>query len=149
MYNEKNQEGKMKNYLLVCFLVSVLAVMPASAMVPEIIGGVRDGLAIGLMADSSLGKYVGMRVGVEGNSGKNPLIAFLGLKFALTNIGSSPLAFGIGGVGYFGGSKSNLGIAISVILNRAFGVPPMFVEGGIDAVEGGGKVQLQVGYKIY
>ena len=139
----------MKNYLLVCFLVSVLAVLPASAMVPEIIGGVRDSLAIGLMADHSLGKYVGMRVGVEGNSGKDPLVAFLGGKFALTSLGSSPLAFGIGGVGYFGGSKAKLGIAISVILNRAFGVSPMFVEGGIDAVEGGGRAQLQIGYKIY
>ncbi|MBU0671901.1 MAG: hypothetical protein KJ732_02605 [Candidatus Margulisbacteria bacterium] len=138
----------MKKIIIVSCLLLVVS-FSAGAMQPEIIGGVRDGMAIGMMADAPVAKNVGIRFGLEGNTGRQPLLLFFGGKFLLTYLGRSPMYFGLGAVGYTGGSGStSVGPALSVVFNRAFNVNPMFVEFGGDVADGA-RLLAQVGYKIY
>jgi hypothetical protein len=120
------------------------------AMQPEIIGGIRDGLALGIMADAPIAKNAGIRFGVEANTASQPVIAFLGGKFFLTNTGGCPMYLGLGAVAYSGGDhrRTDLGASVSLIFNRAFNINPLFVEFGIDAADSA-RIQAQVGYKIY
>jgi hypothetical protein len=112
------------------------------AFSPAVIGGVRDGLALGIMADEGVAKNVGLRFGVEADTGKNPLILFFGGKFYLMNVGKRyPMSLGLGLIGYLGGSKSEAGVSISLIFDKAFDIKPLFIEAGID-VAGSGKLQL-------
>lgn len=118
------------------------------ALTPSVIGGVRGGLALGLMADEAVKNNIGVRFGAEVNTTSNPLLLFFGGKFHLTNIsGRYPLAFGAGLIGYFGGRNSDVGISVSLIFDKPFDISPLFIEGGID-VAGSAKIQLQAGYKI-
>lgn len=120
---------------------------PAWAMQPAIIGGVRDGLAIGMMAKQSVAKNVAIRFGAEVNTGSQPIILFFGGKFYLTNMSGSPMSFGIGAVAY-SGNKTDAGLSASVIFDNAFNVRPLFFEFGID-VANKARLLLQAGYKIY
>jgi hypothetical protein len=139
----------MKKIVIVILGLGLL-VTASFALQPEIIGGVRDGLAVGVMIDHQLGKNYGMRIGIEGNTGHQPLILFLGGKFYLGNLAyNTPFSLGLAGVGYMGSGSSNaLGFGISGIINNAFGIKPMFVEFGVDVV-GSARGLLQVGYKLY
>jgi hypothetical protein len=140
----------MKKLLLVGCLLLV-ASCSAQALQPEIIGGIRDGMAIGVMADTPLGRNIGARFGAEVNSGAQPVILFGGVKMFMTYFGSSPMYLGLGGVFYSGGNSGNSssGLALSLVFNRAFNVSPMFVECGIDFLQGTNRLQAQLGYKIY
>ncbi|MFH1387662.1 MAG: hypothetical protein ABIH50_08350 [bacterium] len=137
----------MKRGILVGLLVSVL-VGNAFAAVTEIVGGVRDGAALGIQLESSVAKNLTIRGGIEFDSGKQPFIGFLGLKFPLTSIGRMPLALGLGAVGYFGNNKTEAGVSLSFIFNRFLDINPLFLELGVDAA-GTGKLLAQLGYKIY
>jgi hypothetical protein len=137
----------MKKLLVVSCLLLVVS-CSAWGMQPEIIGGIRDGLAVGVMADNRIGKNVDLRFGAELNSGKQPVILFGGAKFFMTYFGSSPMYLALAGVAYSGGSNTDVGLGLSLVFNRAFNVAPMFVECGIDFARTG-RVQAQVGYKIY
>ena len=139
----------MKKVVVVLLGLTMLA-GASLAMQPEINGGIRDGLAIGIMADAPIAKNVGIRFGLEANSGKQPIMLFFGGKFFLTNVGSSPMYLGVHGVGYTGGTgnQTSVGFGLSAIFNRAFNVNPMFMEFGID-VAGTARLLAQVGYKIY
>jgi hypothetical protein len=134
--------------IIVGLLVSVMLAGSSLALVPEIIGGVRDGLAVGVMADNPIGKNVDLRFGAELNSGKQPIILFGGAKFFMTYFGSSPMYLALAGVAYSGGSNTDVGLGLSLVFNRAFNVAPMFVECGVDFARTG-RVQAQLGYKIY
>jgi hypothetical protein len=132
-------------------VLSVLVLFAGSvfAMQPEIIGGIRDGLALGIMADAPVARNAGVRFGIEANTGGQPIIAFFGGKFFLTNTGGSPMYFGLGAVAYTGEKdKTDVGASLSVIFNRAFNINPLFVEFGIDVADSA-RVQAQAGYKIY
>ena len=134
------------------FLVLVLSLMvfgQAGAAQLELIGGIRDGLALGIMAEQNVARNLGLRYGIEANTGKQPIIVFLGGKFYLTDFSRGmPLSLGLGFVGYFGGKTTDPGISISIIINRAFNLNPLFIEAGVDAA-GSGRLQLQLGYKVY
>ncbi len=134
--------------LLVLFVLTVIVAGSALAMVPEVIGGIRDGLAIGIMAENPVAKGVTFRFGAEANTGKQPIILFAGGKFYMSSFGSSPMYLGAGAVAYNGDSKTDFGVALSLVFNRAFGVDPMFVECGIDFANTA-RVQAQLGYKLY
>jgi len=145
----------MKKILLVGILLMVAVLGQAAfAVTPALIGGVRDGLAIGIMADAQTkNSNLGIRYGFEANTGGNPIILFFGGKFFLTNIeAKTPLSLGLGLIGYLGASSSgdykdsNLGISVSAIFDRPFGIEPMFIETGID-IAGTGRLQLQAGYR--
>lgn len=121
----------------------------ANAVQLELIGGIRDGLAFGIMGEQNVARNLGLRYGIEANTGKQPVIAFIGGKFYLTDFRREmPLSLGAGFVGYMGNNKNDYGISLSLIINRAFNVKPLFIEAGID-VAGQGRLQLQIGYKVF
>ncbi|MBU0502160.1 MAG: hypothetical protein KJ811_02820 [Candidatus Margulisbacteria bacterium] len=140
----------MKKLFALLVSVSILLSGASLAIQPEIVGGIRDGLAVGIMADHQLGKNYGMRMGLEATTGAQPLILFLGGKFYLTNLTyGTPFSLGLGFVSYMGSSRNNsLGFGISGIINNAFGIKPMFVEVGVDIVDTA-RAQVQVGYKLH
>jgi hypothetical protein len=137
----------MKKIIVVSCLLLVVS-CSAWAMQPIVVGGVRDGLAIGIMAKSAVAKNMAVRFGVEGNTGKQPLIVFFGGKFYLTRMGGSPMSFGVGAVAYTGGDKTDAGLSLSLIFDRAFNVTPLLFECGVDVAEKG-RLLAQFGYKIY
>ena len=138
----------MKKVLPFSLLAVVLLCQSVLAAQVSLIGGIRDGLALGVMADQSVAHNLGLRYGVEANTGNQPVIVFLGGKFYLTSLQRQmPLSLGLGIVGYVGNGKSTPGLSISAIIDRAFNLPQLFIETGIDAADQG-RFQLQLGYKI-
>ena len=117
------------------------------AFQPSVLGGVRGGLALGMMVEAGALKNAVFRMGLEASTANNPIILFLGGKFYLTSIGRRiPMSLGLGLVGY-AGKSSEFGLALSFIFDRAFDIKPLFIEAGVDVV-GSGKLQAQVGYKL-
>ena len=133
---------------MVVGLLGALLVGGSFAATPEIIGGIRDGAAIGLQLEDGVARNMTLRGAIEFDSGKQPIIAMLGGKIPLTYIGHMPLALGLGFVGYFGDGKTDAGVALSFIFARFFDIQPLFFELGID-VAGQGRLQAQLGYKIF
>ena len=138
----------MKKIIVGATLVVILFANVSNAFQPSIIGGIRDGLAIGFMADGPLAKNVGLRVGLEGNTGRQPLILFLGGKFYLTSIDHALMSLGLGMVAYTGNNDTDVGGAFSLIFNRALGITPLFFEVGFDVARTA-RIQAQLGYKLY
>ena len=138
----------MKKLLIGCSLALLMFGCSQAAQL-SVIGGIRDGLALGIMADQSVARNLGLRYGVEANTGSQPVIVFLGGKFYLTSLSHQmPLSLGLGAVGYVGNGKTSPGLALSLIIERAFNQPQLFIETGVDAADQG-RFQLQLGYKIY
>ncbi len=139
----------MKKVFLFLVLSAVIMAPSAMAQQLELIGGVRDGLAFGIMAETNMARNLGLRYGIEADTGKQPLIGFIGTKLYLTDFARQmPLSLGIGFVGYFGGDRTSAGISLSFIINQAFNLKPLFIEAGVDVADSG-RLQLQAGYKIY
>jgi hypothetical protein len=137
----------MKKIALVgCLLL--LAGSMSQAAVSEIVGGVRDGAALGMQLESSVAKNLTLRGALEFNSGSQPFIALVGVKAPIAGIGRMPLGLGIGLVGYFGNNKNEVGLSLSFIFGNFLDVKPLFLELGIDAVTRG-RLLAQLGYKIY
>jgi len=134
--------------LMVFLAVFVLFAGAANALTPAIIGGIRDGAALGMMIEGPIARNLGFRLGAEGNTGKQPLIAFGGGKFYLGNIGTSSFSFGLGAVVYAGNNHTEVGLSVSAIFNNLMRVKPLFLEIGIDMVDSG-RLQAQLGYKLY
>ncbi|MFA5114193.1 MAG: hypothetical protein WC529_07865 [Candidatus Margulisiibacteriota bacterium] len=139
---------KTKQVCLVASLLLLFACGTANAAVTEIVGGIRDGAALGIQLESSVAKNLTLRGGLEFNSGKQPFVAFIGGKVPLTGLGRMPLGLGLGLVGYFGNSKTDLGLSLSFIFGNFLDIKPLFLELGIDAA-GSGRLLAQLGYKIY
>lgn len=137
----------MKKLLVVSCLLLVVG-SASFAATPEIVGGVRDGLAIGLQLEDSVAKNLTLRGAIEFNTGKQPVILALGGKVPLTSVGRMPLALGLGFVGYFGNNKNDVGFSLTFIFSRFLDVQPLFLELGVDVASTGRPV-VQLGYKIY
>ena len=134
--------------IMVLLAMFILLAGAANALTPAIIGGIRDGAAVGLLLEDGVGKNFGIRFGIEADSGKQPLIMNLGGKFYLTGLGKrSYLSFGVGVVAY-SGDKTSAGVSISFIINRAFDVTPLFAEIGADIVDSP-RLQAQMGFKLF
>jgi len=136
----------MKKSLLVGLLVSLL-VSTSFAAVPEIVGGVRNGLAIGIQLEDGVARNLTLRGGIEFDTGKQPIIASLGGKIPLTGIGRMPLSLGLGFVGYFG-DKSDFGASLTFIFSKFLDITPLFFEFGVDVADSG-RLVAQLGYKIF
>ncbi|MCX5748760.1 MAG: hypothetical protein NTZ10_00730 [Candidatus Saganbacteria bacterium] len=112
---------------------------------PAVIGGIRDGAALGIMLESGPANNATLRLGAEISTSNNPGIIFIGGKFFLSNINNRYPMFLSGGlVGYLG-NNSDAGPYISLIFERFLDVTPLFLEVGVDAVRSG-RLQLQAGY---
>jgi hypothetical protein len=134
-----------KLFLISCSLLIVG--FSAQAMQPAVIGGIRDGLAVGIMADEPLARNVGIRFGIEANTGHNPILVFFGGKFYLTSMNRMPLSLGVGAIAYTGDKDTDVGASISLIFDRAFNIAPLFAEVGVDIADSG-RLQAQLGYQI-
>ena len=138
----------MKKCLLILVMLLFCAQL-ANAVQMELIGGIRDGLAFGIMGEQTIARNLGLRYGVEANTGHQPIIIFIGGKFYLTDFRHEmPLSLGVGFVDYAGNNGNNAGVSLSLIINRAFNLKPLFIEAGVD-IAGSGRLQLQVGYKVF
>jgi len=136
----------MKNKIIsVAAFMALLLGSSSLAFQPAVIGGIRDGVALGLMAESGLTNGATLRFGFEANTSNTPGIIFIGGKWFLTNVrGGSPMYISGGLVGYLG-DHSAAGPYISLIFERLLDVTPLFLEVGIDVVKSG-RLQFQVGY---
>ena len=141
-----------KNLLIV---VGVLVFSLGSACLaysPAIIGGVRNGLGLGIIMEEGSSSTASLRFGAEATTGSNPLCLFIGGKFYLSTINATtPLSLGLGVIGDFGsnngGNGGVVGVSVSAIFDHAFAVQPLFIEAGIDVINSGG-LQLQAGYRF-
>lgn len=141
----------MKKLLIGCLVVWLLGglvVGNAYAAVVEIVGGIRDGAALGLQMESAAARNLTIRGGIEFDTGKQPIIAFLGGKIPLTSLGRMPLALGLGLVGYFGDNKTEGGVSLTFIFSRFLDITPLFLELGIDVADHG-RLVAQLGYKVF
>ena len=138
----------MKKLILVPIML-LLCSQLVGAVQLELVGGIRDGLAFGVMGEQTIARNLGLRYGVEANTGQQPAIIFIGGKFYLTDFRyEMPLSLGVGFVDYAGNNGNNAGVSLSLIINRAFNLKPLFIEAGVD-IAGSGRMQLQVGYKVF
>lgn len=112
-----------------------------------VIGGVRNGTALGLMFESGFNNSAMLRLGIEASTSSSPGLVFGGAKWFLSNIrGGSPMFLSGGLVGYLG-NNSQAGPYISLIFEHLLDVNPLFLEVGIDVVSSG-RLQFQLGYFI-
>ncbi|MFA6431325.1 MAG: hypothetical protein WCV91_02945 [Candidatus Margulisiibacteriota bacterium] len=136
----------VRNVLVAVALMVLLFGSECLAFQPAVIGGVRGGVALGLMLESGLSNSTALRLGFEANTSNTPGIVFVGGKWFLGNVGRVPMSLSGGLVGYFG-NRAAAGPYISLIFDRFLDVAPLFLEFGIDVVDSG-NLQLQLGYKI-
>lgn len=135
----------MKRSMIAALFVIVLLSASAFAFKPAVVGGIRDGVALGIMLDTAVSNP-SLRMGVEADTASSPVIGFVGGKWFLNNVrGGFPMYLSGGLVGYLGGREASAGPYISLIFERFLNVEPLFLEAGVD-VAGSGHLQLQVGY---
>ena len=135
----------IKRMLLVIVLFAFLFASECFAFNPAVIGGVRDGTALGIMFESSGAYNHTLRLGFEASTSNSPGLVFVGGKWFLNNIkGGFPMFLSGGIVGYLG-NNSEVGPYISLIFEHFIDVSPMFLEVGIDVVRTG-RLQCQIGY---
>jgi hypothetical protein len=135
-----------RNVFTVVALLVLLFGSECFASGPAVIGGIRDGVALGLMGESGLTNGAALRYGFEANTSNTPGIIFVGGKWFLSNLrGGSPMFISGGLIGCFGNNNTAAGPYISMIFERLFDVAPLFLECGIDVVKSG-SLQFQVGY---
>lgn len=143
----------MKKLLTVTF--TILALVNSSwAVHTAIIGGVRDGMALGMLVNEHVNDNLMYRFGVEGStgddlsfSGVSPLILFAGGSLHLMDLGWSPVSLGLEIVGEYG-NNTEYGPAVSLIINKLYNQDPWFFELGVDYLGKHGHVVAQVGYRI-
>lgn len=135
-----------KGLIFAAALLVLLLGSECLAFRPAVIGGVRDGTALGLMFERASTSKTALRLGIEANTGNTPVIVFVGGKWFLTNLsGSYPMSLSGGLVGYLGNNHSDAGPYISLVFDRLLDFTPLFLEVGIDVV-GSGRLQCQIGY---
>jgi hypothetical protein len=135
---------KKTTMFVVAFIMLLLA-SSCFAFQPAVIGGIRDGLALGLMMESGPLDGAKLRLGFEAKTSNEPGIVFVGGKWFLNHVNHRVPMFVSGGlVGYLG-NNAKVGPYISLIFERFIDVMPLFLEVGIDVVDHG-SLQFQIGY---
>ena len=135
----------MKKTVSVVAFIVILLVSSCAASQPAVIGGVRDGLALGLMMENGTSNSTTLRLGFEANTSNTPGIVFVGGKWFISNVGGRfPMSLSDGLVGYLG-NDTTAGPYISLIFDRFLEMSPLFLEVGIDVVKSG-RLQFQMGY---
>lgn len=134
----------MKKILFV--LLIILLSSQAFAMHTAVFGGVRNGAAIGIIWEPPLFNEIHYRLGVEGTTGPQPFIMFLGLRDYLLTAGSVPISLRLSLLGYLG-NTSYLGPSFSFIFDNLAGNNQLFFETGADFA-GSPQIMAQIGYKL-
>ena len=135
---------KKLNMILFIMIMVILGAISAFAQ-PAIVGGIRDGVALGILLEKGTESGAKLRFEFEANTTATPVVASIGGKWFLTDVDSRfPMSFGAGAVAYLG-NRSALGPYVSVIFDRFMDVTPLFLEVGVDVAEEG-QLQLQMGY---
>ncbi len=136
----------MKNSIVLAAALMILFFASESmAFRPAIIGGIRDGAALGLVVESGSSSNTQLRLGIEANTSSTNGVVFAGGKFFLSNIESRYPMFLSGGIVACLGNNLEAGPYISVIFERFLDVMPLFLEVGIDVIKTG-RLQFQAGY---
>jgi hypothetical protein len=146
----------MKKPALLITLILLLS-QSAWGFHTAMIGGVRDGLALGLqvsnhlLGDNLMGRFI--LAGSTGTdsalTGENPLQLALGLKTRLYR----DLWGTIGGIYYSGSSPyasgvSMAGLSLSFMYEDAFDIDPLFFEAGADLMSDHSHVVFMAGYRF-
>ena len=137
----------MKKNIILIVLSLVLSLGSVSmAYSTAVIGGIRNGTALGLMLENNTGYSPALRMGIEADTSSDfPAIAFIGGKWLLTDINNQyPMSISGGLVGYLGSSAA-LGPYVSLVFDRFLAISPLFLEIGIDVLSSG-RMQVQLGY---
>ena len=142
--------------LTILLIVWGLFTQPAWAYHTAIIGGLRDGLALGMLVEQHLiGEKLTARYGLEGStgddftfSGDNPFQLSGGLKFQLGKIGRGLPFWGTAGLILYSGNNPLTGFSLSFIIEEMFNTKPLFVEMGADLMPNYAHIQAQIGYRI-
>ncbi|MDD4527523.1 MAG: hypothetical protein PHF25_05740 [Candidatus Margulisbacteria bacterium] len=136
-----------KNRAFTAIVFVCLLGIQVMAYTPAVIGGVRDGTALGLVFESgSRVNDLNIRFGLEATTSNTPGIMFVGGKWFLRDLNNTklPMFLNLGIVAYLG-NEANVGPYVSIMLERFLDMPDLFLEVGIDIVTSG-KLQAQVGY---
>lgn len=147
----------MRRFALAGLIVFLLT-QTAWAWHTALIGGVRDGFALGLQVSDHLGseRLLGRFIlaGSTGSdaalTGENPLQLALGVKYNLYR----DLWGSVGGIYYSGSSPyvsgvSQLGLSLSFIYEDAFDIDPLFFEAGADLMPDHARIVFLGGYRFF
>ncbi|MFA5840038.1 MAG: hypothetical protein WC890_05210 [Candidatus Margulisiibacteriota bacterium] len=136
-----------KSFLVAITLLVLVLGSECLAFNTAVIGGMRNGLALGMMLENGLSRSATFRLGVEASTSNSPGIVFVGGKWFLGVMDSSyPIYMSGGLVGYMG-NNSEAGPYISLVFENLLDMSPLFLETGIDIVNSG-RLQLQIGYYL-
>ena len=130
-------------------LIAIIIILFGSqciAMHTALFGGYRDGLALGLIMEKPFVSNVVYRFGIEGTTGQNHLLMFVGVRDYLLTSGAVPISLRLSLLGYFG-NNSALGGSFSFIFDNINNNKQLFFETGLDLV-GSAKAMAQFGYKF-
>lgn len=137
----------VKKVMLVFAVLLVLCGI-SYAMQPEVVGGIRKGVALGVYGDQYLESRLYLHTGIEANTSKQPIIGIFGASIFLARLANRyPLLMNLGLVVY-GGEKTEAGLNLSFNFERFLDIKNLFLETGIDVVGSGGNLLLQIGYKL-
>lgn len=119
-----------------------------------LVGGLRDGMALGIRAEKDFDQYLSFRYGFAATTGTdlslggdNPFLFYGGFDRYLFAVNQYPISFGLGAVAYTGLS-SQVGPYFNVIVDNLGADKKMFLSVGVDFIDRG-YLQLQVGYKYW
>ena len=142
-----------KLFIVSCLLLAVSSM--AWAWHTAMLGGYRDGYAMGVRTENRFTDRWEGRFGIEGSTGQdlyltgdNPFILFGTMNYYLGDLRHSKVSLCSGLVAYTGDS-SMTGISLSLLFDHALpNTDSIFVELGSDIMNGKPYLNAQVGYAV-
>jgi hypothetical protein len=121
----------------------------------SIIGGFRDGMALGMRVDYHLNDRFILHSGLEASTGEdftadgdNPLVLFAGGRTPIGKFGWSPVFWGLEGVGNFG-VNTELGFSTYLVWENLYQQEPLYLQAGLDNFSRHSHVIVQLGYTLF
>lgn len=139
----------MKKNIIIVSAISILLMGSLGvAYTPSVIGGVRDGAALGIVLEHGLTNRAAVRLGLEVNTSDSHGIFFLGGKWLVADVnnGRYPMYISGGIIGSLG-NTSEIGPYVSLIFERFLDITPLYFEVGVDSIKTG-RLQFQAGYNF-
>ena len=141
--------------VMVVGLLGGLVVGQAAAWHTAMLGGYRDGFALGMRVENRFSERWEGRVGIEGSTGQdlyltgdNPFIMFGTVNYYLGNLRHSQVSL-CGGLAAYSGDSPMSGVSLSLLFDRPLeNADSLFVELGTDIMNGKPYLNAQVGYAV-